>query len=88
MDKGNSVFGYRENKESWNEGLLVELELTKENNRVSAVRNFRVIRAESNGNIGFAKEEQSIKVLDELKDRSSRIFDAEYVGSEWAKFCN
>lgn len=86
--QGNSVFGYRKNKESWNEGLLVELALTKKNNSVSVVRNFRVIRAESNGNIGFATEEQSIKVLDELKERSSRIIDAEYVSSEWAKFCS
>ncbi len=82
--QGNSVFGFRENDVSWNQGLLVELIW---NNQVEAPQ-VKLVPIEATKN-GIQKMEESagLKLLETVNQMSSKIEDDQFLETEWLKFC-
>jgi poly-gamma-glutamate synthesis protein (capsule biosynthesis protein) len=82
--QGNSVFGFRENDVSWNQGLLVELIW---NNQIKTPQIILVpIEATRNG-IRKMEEFAGLKLLETVNQMSSKIEDDQFLEKEWLKFC-
>lgn len=78
--QGNSVFGVRSKSASWNQGLLVSINL------VSNEIDFKPIIASSAG-IDFADELTNRHILSELYSRSKMLTDSDWIRSSWIEFC-
>lgn len=76
--QGNSVFGYRENSSTWNEGLAVVFDTQK---GVS----LELITAKPNG-IYMADESRKTEVISDIENLSKNFTD-EFLNKEWKKFC-
>lgn len=81
--QGNSIFGYREGDERWNEGLLVELLIQ---NGAVDIR-YRLIKASPNG-IRYADRNSEQKKMKEIEDRTQKLNDVDFVNKEWRDFCD
>ena len=78
--QGNSIFGYKKNNETWNEGLIVLF------NTETGEISFRIINARENG-VGYAiKTEEEIR-LRQFFDESQLIGDPRALKAEWNRFC-
>lgn len=78
--QGNSVFGVRSGSESWNQGLLVSVDMeTKE-------LDIKPIEATASG-IDFTDKETSAHILDDYFKRSERVYDKEWIVESWKDFC-
>lgn len=75
--QGNSIFGYRKNKQAWNEGLVVCVELGE---KVHV--DYKLIHAAKSGLI-LEKESNRIELLE--KD-SKNILDSNFIIREWKKY--
>ncbi|MBR5192034.1 MAG: CapA family protein [Clostridia bacterium] len=79
--QGNGVYGVRENNKPWNEGLLLNVEIT-EKTTVNPI----LLTATKNGVI-IAEKEQAEKRLNEFESQSSLLNDKEFLAKEWKSFC-
>lgn len=77
--QGNAIFGYRENNESWNTGLLVNLKIQE--NIVELIP----IKATSKG-ISLLKDEEKKKVICEIEKRGEKVNDIVFLENNWKKF--
>lgn len=77
--QGNSVFGYREGNEKWNEGLLVELDVFSSN--VS----FKLMKAMPEGII-FADTKDSDARIDLMRKQSEILDDVTAIKDSWITF--
>jgi poly-gamma-glutamate synthesis protein (capsule biosynthesis protein) len=82
--QGNSVFGFRENDNSWNQGLLIELIW---DNQVESPQ-IKLVPIEATRN-GIRKMEESVglKLLENVQLMSSKVEDDQFLEKEWLKFC-
>lgn len=84
--QGNSVFGYRQNDESWNRGLIIEVDIQPqiEPHVPKAHVSYRAIMASDSGLKWM--EPLAAKELDmELKERANA--SDEFIEEVWNKFC-
>ena len=77
--QGNSIFGYRESSNSWNQGLIVLFD-------TQSGTFLDVIEAKKDG-VYKAAEDSRIKVLAEMKTLSNG-WTADFIELEWEKFCS
>ena len=77
--QGNSIFGYRDGNESWNHGLLVELQVSSQ---VSV--SYKLIETNPNGTVDFAKD---LTEYNHFLERSSKLSDHAFLQKEWETFC-
>lgn len=77
--QGNAIFGYRENNESWNTGLLINLEV--QNKIVELIP----IRATQNG-LAILKGEEKASVLNGIKQRAKQVNDIVFLEKKWREF--
>lgn len=82
--QGNTLFGYRENNDSWNQGLLIKLEFDIET--TSPKINFIPIQAKQSG-IELLQELEAKKKMDAVMVKSLNINDKTFVEQSWIKFC-
>ncbi len=94
--QGNSVFGYRPNNTSWNRGLMLEVDLSKDkllnitseshsqNSNVHASVTYRPFIASQSG-LKWMRSDQVKKLEKELSDRA--VASEEMIDQEWSKFC-
>lgn len=80
--QGNSVYGYRKNEPSWNEGLIAEI--TIDGGVVSL--SWRLLNAEPDG-ITLCAEEQTSEKTKLIFENSKRITDKNFIQTEWEAFC-
>ncbi len=80
--QGNSVFGYRKNNPTWNEGLLVQLIYDGESFSIE----LKLMRATENGLI-LADEESNNRRIEQFILDSKRICEEEYIIDSWKSFC-
>lgn len=78
--QGNSIFGYRHGNDSWNEGLLVEVDFAKEE-KVQ----FKLLKATPNG-VEYAHKEESDSRIQQMKKDSEKLDDAEWISEKWSEF--
>ncbi len=76
--QGNCIFGYRESNASWNEGLVLELDVDE-----AVEIKYHLIKAASNG-ICIDKDEAR---LDKFFSDSERLTDSEFLQKEFSAFC-
>lgn len=79
--QGNSVFGYRAGDDTWNEGLLVTLDVG-ERVRVG----FTALETNPEGVISTASDAD--KILRPFYERSSKIQDPHFIETQWQIFCD
>ncbi|MDY2720464.1 MAG: CapA family protein [Candidatus Faecousia sp.] len=78
--QGNSVFGYRQGSDTWNEGLLVQYDTVK--NEIC----FFLLKADKSG-IRLAQEEERDRRMEQIMELSAQISDEAFLASQWDKFC-
>ena len=76
--QGNCIFGYREGDDSWNEGLILELEIEDD-----VKINYHLIKATKNG-ISLNDDNSRI---DRFLDDSKKLTDNEFLKKEFSAFC-
>lgn len=77
--QGNSVFGYREGNEKWNEGLLVELDAFSSN------ITFKLMKATPEG-IVFADTNDEDARIDLMRKQSEILDDVTAIKDSWTTF--
>lgn len=77
--QGNAIFGYRENNESWNTGLLVNLEI--QNKTMELIP----IRATKEGIVILNGEGKAL-VLNEIQQRGAKVNDVVFLEKKWKEF--
>ena len=85
--QGNSVFGYREGKPSWNTGLLVHIALEKSDGIILPRIRYVPIRAHTEGGINSLAGIDAADILNKLEQRSQKLTDTEFLKKEWFSFC-
>jgi poly-gamma-glutamate synthesis protein (capsule biosynthesis protein) len=86
--QGNFVFGYRNNKPSWNEGLLLNIVLEKnEINIIEAQITYKLVESTTDSGIVFSNKEKNIKRLREFEEDSSQL-NKKFIDQNWMKFCS
>lgn len=80
--QGNSVFGYRKGNISWNQGLLLQVELREDG---SADVSYKGITASTKG-LMFLSEEKSRVLEKQLAERNVKA--EEDIRKEWNTFCD
>ena len=79
--QGNAVYGFREKSPSWNEGLILNIELGDEI-KIEPI----LLKATAQG-IVICDKEQSKKRLNQFNLESSNLSDKAFLLEEWRKFC-
>jgi poly-gamma-glutamate synthesis protein (capsule biosynthesis protein) len=82
--QGNSIFGFRNNSKSWNQGLLVQLNITEENYDVQLIP----CKTTSDSIVTLMNDEESSSFIQRIDLNSQSILNEEFVESEWIKFCS
>lgn len=83
--QGNTLFGYRKDNDSWNQGLLVKIVIDAESK--AAELTLLPIHASEKG-IDFMDVAQSKKLLDNLHARSKNLSNELFIKASWICFCN
>lgn len=84
--QGNSVFGYRKNSPSWNEGLVLNVELTVEKDKLSSDITYKLLKTKSDGTVTIDSQKNTQLRLAEFESDSRRLDEA-YIANEWQSFC-
>lgn len=79
--QGNSVFGYRSGDESWNQGLLLQVDIIDNNSKMVS---YKGITATNEG-LKFLPEEKQNLLEKQLLERET--ISAEDIEKEWNVFC-
>lgn len=81
--QGNSIFGYRESNDSWNQGLLINIELL-ENKKYNI--DYKVLVNNLN-KLEIASEKLQSQVMLDVQNRSKNLNDFSFIEENWIKFC-
>ncbi len=79
--QGNTVFGYRDNDSSWNEGWLITLDTN------TLDLNFKLIKAMESG-IDFATNSEHDSRFAEFQSDSIHLGSQEFIREKWDEFCD
>ena len=82
--QGNNIFGHKKNNDSWNNGLILNINLTKEKKYINLIPCFT-----NQDNIfeQFDKSKANI-IIQNIKNESKKIKDNNFIENEWIKFCS
>ena len=83
--QGNTLFGYRKNDESWNQGLLLKLILSEDNEGLEV--NYIPVEATPSG-IKVMNNENVTKLLSLLQEKSKYTEDFTFIQNSWEAFCS
>ncbi|AMC10857.1 hypothetical protein Lupro_06195 [Lutibacter profundi] len=79
--QGNTVFGYRENDSNWNNGLLVQITLSKN----PSVKYIPICA--TNSGITLMNALESKQVLNSIAKRKQEIKKEDFIENSWSAFC-
>lgn len=85
--QGNTIYGYRDNDKSWNQGLVVSLKISKVVNDISIGIEYTPIEA-TKGLLTRLSTSAASDLLDSFNKDSSIITDADFIHSKWLEFCD
>lgn len=80
--QGNSFFGYRDNDNSWNEGLVIEIELSD-----SPKIEWHLMKATKYG-IELANADFQERRIQQFVDDSANLSDPNWIKNEWINYAN
>lgn len=81
--QGNNLFGYRKNNSGWNDGLLIQLDISNKGKKV----NFIPCTTTAQSIFSILPQTQGESILSELKYRASQIQSDDFVHDQWEQFC-
>ena len=84
--QGNSVYGYRESRPSWNQGLAVAVTLECRE-AVQASVELLPIGCDATGRVDLLPPDAARSCLEALTLRSRRAEDSLWIEAAWARFC-
>ena len=84
--QGNTIYGYRENDPTWNEGLIVKIELSKIDEKLKSTIGYIPIRATESGIILMNESEKNV-VSKAMKKRQKQITEKDFIHQSWNMFC-
>ena len=80
--QGNTLFGYRANDVSWNQGLLIQISLSDNQTEV----NYLPVTATKQG-INLLSEADAREVINEFEIRNEQIKEQNFIHEQWDGFC-
>ena len=83
--QGNTLFGYREGNDSWNQGLLIKL-IFNHSFKKPALE-LIPIHATKKG-VRCMQKTKGSELLERMYERSINIIDAAYIERKWIAFCS
>ena len=83
--QGNTLFGYREGDDSWNQGLLIKLMFNHSFKKPEL--ELIPIHATKKG-IRCMENTKASELLKRVYERSTNITDSKYIERKWIEFCN
>jgi len=86
--QGNTIFGYRKNGKSWNEGLLVKVDLNFDNGKLSSQTSYIPIVANEKGGINLITQQESEELLTNFHENSKKIQNRNFIKKSWDTFCD
>ncbi|UJF29141.1 CapA family protein [Kaistella sp. 97-N-M2] len=81
--QGNTLFGYREGNDSWNQGLLLDVQFNENDFKI----NYKGVQAIKEGGIRLLTEKENQKLLKKIEERSKLVNDSVFIRESWQKFC-
>jgi poly-gamma-glutamate synthesis protein (capsule biosynthesis protein) len=84
--QGNTLFGYRKDNISWNQGLLLKLSLIRKGIEIHINTELIPVHATKTG-IDLIDKHNSKKILEALNLRSLKLIEKGFIQSSWVVFC-
>lgn len=81
--QGNTLFGYREGNDSWNEGIIIQLNLDGADLKI----NYLGVKARKEGGIRLMTHDENEILTAKLARRSQQIKDPGFIMQSWFAFC-
>ena len=82
--QGNTVFGYRENNDQWNQGLVCKIEIDTET--LEPAISYIPISSSVDGE-HFVDDNQANEILDRFEVESEKIKERRFISENWIRFC-
>lgn len=84
--QGNTVFGHRPGKDTWNEGLAVEVTLSK-TDKISAHIQYVPIGCDQMGHVDLLNPDQAQRCLENFAARTRQAQEPGFLDQAWQAFC-
>ncbi len=84
--QGNTIYGYRENDPTWNEGLIVKIDLSMIDEKLKSTIKYIPIKAIKSG-IVLMNESEEDAVSKIMKERQKQIAEKDFIQKSWNIFC-
>ena len=81
--QGNTLFGYKEENDSWNTGLILKLSMQHDNLEMT----YQGVKAIKDGGIRFMNSDENQNLATEIEQRSKRVYDPKFLEESWVQFC-
>ena len=81
--QGNTLFGYRAGKDSWNQGIILKLTIDDSNFNMS----YQGISATPDGGIRLMNFNEDQDLRNEIEQRSKKVYDPQFLEASWLQFC-
>ena len=81
--QGNTIFGYREGDNSWNQGLILQLKVENDILKMD----YKGVTATKENGILLMTEKESQILKEEIEERSKKITDPKFIEDSWLQFC-
>jgi poly-gamma-glutamate synthesis protein (capsule biosynthesis protein) len=81
--QGNTLFGYKEGKDSWNQGLILKLVLQQGKLEIT----YQGVKAIKEGGIKWLNAVENQTLANEIEERSKRVYDPKFIDEAWLQFC-
>ena len=83
--QGNSLFGYRCNNDSWNQGLLVKVRIDADAG--TSQIEFLPCQTGDDSVLHLCHDNEAQIIMKEFNDNSSKISSADFIAEQWSCFC-
>ncbi len=84
--QGNTIYGYRENDPTWNEGLIVKIDLNMIDEKLKSTINYIPIRA-TESEIILMNETEKDEIKKIMYEREKQIAEKYFIQESWNIFC-
>lgn len=84
--QGNTIYGYRENDPTWNEGLIVKIDLSMINDKLKSTIHYIPIKA-TKSCIILTNEIEKEDIRKTMEKRQKEMSEKDFIQQSWDMFC-
>jgi hypothetical protein len=81
--QGNTLFGYKEGNDSWNQGLILKLQVHQDKLEMT----YQGVKAIKEGGIRWMNSDENQVLSSEIAQRSKNVYDPKFIEKAWLQFC-